>query len=565
MPGLELVGPIAGRAQVGASDPKTANMETEGLFVAGDASAMNAYSGADLGWRWLVRGQGPLARSVQGFPPGPHGPTFGYFVDEAKARAYYQALRAHALASTPNLVPRDTRAEHALNVPSAWSESLWQHQEEMYRLVCDRMADLQVYCRNTDCIGVMEAYPNGPPVVSYYSQNEVLYLAVARAPSGAVEHVVIVYSDRHQPSPIVPEGLPRAEWMKKFDQANLRFPSNTLVVQWGRLSGRQTLAGEDPQNPAASLAQKLQREPWVALPAPPDIAQRLGNVPAGYAIRLEPGNYSATYYELMDTPYGGFSFCAISREGAPSFMPVVVGNAGGIRHGGLTVEQYAMLSEERDAAILREGIFAPSLAEICKRYGVPVHGGTMYPTSGRIDEWELMIQGDAAFSSQWVVQRGIARMRLSGVEPTPEQIQAMAHQQEAVTAALERNHAQHEQGKAATRRAALHLIDFASGRSWQELSAELARIGQGLRPDWVLYEALVILRDPGEGGNPRFDKVDTRVTPLAMAHWHAMPEDERRTEASTPEKHAKAWIDDIYPNNDVKVPGFFGWLSRLTD
>jgi hypothetical protein len=565
MPGLELVGPIAGRPQTPSPDPVVAGMESQGLFVAGDASAMNAFSGSELGWRWLVRGQGPLGRNVQGFPPGPHGPTFGYFVDEAKARAYYQALRAHALASTPNLVPRDTRAERPLNVPNAWSESLWQHQEEVYRLVCDRMADLQVYCGNTDAIGVLESYPNGPPVVSYFSQNDVLYVAIARGPSGAAEHVVIVYSDRHQPEPLVSQGLPQSEWMKKFDQANLRFPSDILVVQWGRLGGRQTLAGEDPRNPAATLAQKLQGRAWVPLAAPPDVAPRLGGVPPGYAIRLEPGTYGLAYFELMDTPYGGFSFCAISREGAPSFMPVVVGNAGGIRHGGLSVEQYAMLSEERDAAILREGIFAPSLAEICKRYGVPVQGGTMYPTSGRIDGWELMIQGDAAFSAQWVVQRGIARMRLSGVEPTQEQIQAMAQQQAAVTTALEQNHAKHEAGKAATRRAALHVIDVAPGRSWQEVSAEVARVGQGLRPDWVLYEALVILRDPGEGGNPRFDRVDQRVTPIAMAHWHAMPQDEKGTEEPTAEKHAKAWISDIYPNNDLQVPGFFGWLSKLMD
>lgn len=563
MPGLELVGPIAGCVQVPSSDPTTESMESAGLFVAGDASVMRGFSGADLGWRWLCRAQGPLVKRVPGWPPGPSGPTHGYFPTEEQARSYYAALRQHALASTPGLQAQDTRAATPLNVPSGYAESFWQNGQEVLRLVYDRMRDLQVFLTNTNCIGIMDVAPGGPPVVSYSSQNQVLYLAIARGASGGAEHVVVVFSDQHQPNPTIPEGLPRAEWMRKFDKGGLHFPTNVLVVQWGRLSGAQTLAAEDAQNPAASLAHRLQAQPVVPLAAPGDVAPRLGNVPAAYAVRLEPGTYTTTYYELMDTPHGGFSCCAISREGAPSFMPAVLGNAGGIRHGGLSVEQYAMLSEERDAVIMREGPMSPSLGALCAKYGIPVSGN--YGTSGRIHEWELMIQGDPSFSAQWVMHRGVARMRLQGIEPTPEQIQAMGQQQQVVSAALEQHGKRHEEKVAARRRAALHAIEFSAGRTWEDVLAELKRVAPEISASWILHESLDILRNPGEQGNPSFQQVDQRVEPLAKAHWHSMDADERRTEAATPEKHAKEKVQDIYPRNGLKAPGFFAWLSRLSD
>lgn len=565
MPGLELIGPIAGCTQTPSPDPNVARMESAGLFVAGDATTMRAYSGTDLGWRWVCRGQGPLIKRVQGWPEGPDGGTAGYFRTEEEARQYYGRLRQHAMAAVPHAQVQDTRANFPLHAPTAYAESFWDGGQEVMRLLYDHMPDLSVFLANTDCIGVMDAYPGGPPIVSYSSQNQVLYLAVARAPSGAVEHVVIVFSDAHQPTPTITDGLPRAEWMKKFDKAGLVFPSNVLVVQWGRLSGKETLAHEDAQNPAASIAARMQGAPVIPLAAPPAVAQRLGNVPAAYAIRLEPGRYSSTYFELMDTPHGGFSCCAISREGAPPFMPAVLGNAGGIRHGGLTVEQYAMLSEERDAVMMREGPMSPSLGALCQKYGVQQESGMRSMLNGRINGWELMIQGDPSFSAQWVIHRGVARMRLQGIEPTPEQIAAMGQQQAQLTASIEANHQKHVDGKAAQRQAALHVIGFALGKSWEEVTAEAKRVGPNVRLDWILYDALKILENPGEDGNPKFDQVDKRLDGIAKAHWHSMDEHDRRTEKPTAEKYAAEKVQDIYPKNGLKAPGFFAWLGRLGD
>jgi len=563
MPGLELIGPIAGCPRVISQDPVVAGVEETGLFVAGDAGAIRAYSGMDLGWRWLVRGQGPLVKKVAGWPLSPRGATFDYFPDEQSARAYYAALRQHAFATTPRLVPQDTRQNFPLNVPSAYAESLWVDGQEAMRLIIDRMADLQVFRGNTQCIGLFEATPRGAPLVSYFTQNDVLYLAVARGATGGAEHVVIVFSDEHKPEPIIPEGLPRAEWMTKFNRAGLQFPSNLLVVQWGRLSGTEVLAAEDQQNPAGSLSAKMQGRVAMPIASPPAIAERLGNVPAAYAVRLEPGSYTATYYELMGTPYGGFSCCAISREGAPSFLPVVVGNAGGIVHGGLTVEQYAMLSVERDNLVMREGptaVFGPNLAAVCQKYGVPFEPGGR---AGRISGWELMIQGDAAFSAQWAIQRGIATMRLQGQEPNQAQIQAMAQQQQAVTDQLEKHAERRKNLNQQIEEAAVGVIGFALGQTPEAVLAEARRLAPDAKPADVFFRALRILRTPGEKGLPKFDAVDKRLDPLVRARWLVLDEGDRKFEGGTVEKYIKSEIDDIYPKNGLKVPGFFGFLGRL--
>ncbi len=584
MPGLELIGPIAGTVQVPSSDPAVEAQESMGLFVAGDASTIRSYSGAELGWRWLARAQGPLVKNVKGWPEGPEGGTVGYFRTEEEARAYYSALRQHALTSTPGLVAQDTRQNFPLNVPTAYAESFWQYGSEVLRLIYDRMADMQVYARNTDAIAVFDASPRSAPapdggahpskIVSYYSQNQVLYLAVARGASGGAEHVVIVFSDQHKPHPVIPDGLPRAEWMRTLvsgpadasgERAKLQlaFPSNVLVVQWGRLSGLDLLAQEDRTNPLSTLLPRLQSAVAVPLAAPQGIAPRLGGVPAGYAIRLEPGAYTVTYYELMGTPTGGYSCCAISREGAPSFMPAVLGNAGGIIHGGLTVEQYAMLSVERDNLFMRQGPLAlasPDMIALCQKYGLAWEPSGR---AGRVDGWELMIQGDASFSAQWALQRGIATMRLQGVEPTREQIDAMGKQQLAATAAVEAHHKNFVAKRKSTREAALEIIAFALGKTPDKVVAECRRIAADLRPDDVLFDTMRILRKPGKDGNPKFDNVDKRLDVLVKARWSAMDEEKRRFEGGTVEKFLKSEMDDIYPPNDLKLPGLMGWLSRI--
>lgn len=268
----------------------------------------------------------------------------------------------------------------------------------------------------------------------------------------------------------------------------------------------------------------------------------------------------------MGTATGGYSCCAISRDGAPSFMPAVLGNAGGIVHGGLTVEQYAMLSVERDNFIMQNGgmaVMSPGMGQICAKYGVPFTPSGM---AGRIQGWELMIQGDASFSAQWAMHRGVATMRLQGIEPTPEQIAAMGQQQQAVTASLEANHKRHVDKKAAARQAALAIIQFSFGQTPEAVVAECQRIEPNVSPNDILFETMRILRKPNENGNPRFDGVDKRLDVLVKARWSVMDEDGRKFEGGKDrkmEKFLRSEMDDIYPPNDLKLPGLFGWLGRL--
>ena len=432
MPGLELIGPIAGKAQQPASDPASAAPESFGLFVVGDAITIRHYSGAYPGWRWTCRAEGPLTRSVTTWPTGD---TAGIFDSREAAEAFYGAIRRHAFSVAPGLTARDGRAEMPLNDASCHAERFWLNGQEQMSLFYDHLTDLQLTLRHTDAIWQYDAHPSSPEagsLATYHAQNDVLYLAVARAASGAAEHLVLVFSDRHAPRPTIPEGLPRAEWIKAYEQSSLSFPSGIAVVQWGRLSGAEAEWQEDPQDPARTLAQRLGQGIAAPLPPPPSVAPRLGNVPAAYAVRMEPGTYAATYYELETAEHGRFSCCAISRAGAPAFLPAVVGNAGGMVYGGLTMEQYAMLSVERDTLLARLGPGAassPEMAQLCQKYRQARSPGPEAVGAARVAEWDTMIERDPAFSAQWAVQVGVARMRLGGIEPTPEQIAAMAQQQ----------------------------------------------------------------------------------------------------------------------------------------
>jgi hypothetical protein len=556
---LLLLGKIAGKMATDSPDPKVAKWERFGFFVAADASAMRDFSGAVPGWRWIGRGAGDLMDQVGGWPKAPDGSTSYNFSSEEQARAYYGALRQHAFASVPGLQAQDTRQSSNLNVPSAYSETLWLNGQEVFYLIYDRIEDMQALAMETDEIGIHAASPPRPnaptpPIVTYKSESDVHYVAVARGPNGAADHVLIVLSDEHAPVPTITDGLPRAEWMSKFEGAGVQFPSNVLVVQWGRFAGTDVLAQEDPQNPAASLAAKIGGNIGVPLQVSHEATARMGGVPAAYAIRMEPGSYSVHYYELHTDQHGSFSCCAISRDGAESFMPVTVGNAGGMKFGGLGVEQYAMLSVERDNLLAQMGpqaVNSQEMAAICQRYGIPFSGGGM---AGRINEWEQYIQGDPAFSAQWATQRSMATMKLQGHQPSEANVAALAQHQQAVQGQLQ----QHANQLDAIRDAAIQLIVHGAGRTPQDLMMMVQQHFSQFKPEDLFYKALRILRDPDEFG--RFDTVQAVVEPLARCHYHVMSPDDQRFNGSA-DKYFKEEREAIFSSYGIEVPaGFFGKL-----
>lgn len=555
---VELIGAIAGCVETPSSDPNAKKLEQFGLFVAADPLAIRHYSGGQLGWRWLARGAGELVDEIGGWPLAPNGDTSDYFATGEQAHAYYAALRQHAFASVPSLQAQDTRQGMGLNAPHAYSETLWNEGREVFYLIYDHMEDMVALGNETDCIGIFPAGPPDPqqpalPIITYKTRSDRLYLAARRGASGGAEHVLIVLSDAQAPRPTIPEGLPRAEWMSKYEHAALRFNGDILVVQWGRFSGAEVLGAEHGNDPIATLKAKLGNQLAVALTPEHEASQRLGSVPAAYAVRMEPGSYNLNYYELHTKQHGSFLFCAVSRDGAESFMPEAVGNAGGVILAGLSIEQYAMLSVERDDLVMQLGpqaIYSPQMEALCTKYGVAYNRDG---TAGRVYEWEHYLTNDPAFSAQWSVQLGIARMRLQGQEPNEQQIAAIAQQQSVVQNALEQNAQQLD----AIRDAAIQVIRSAASRTPEDVTGMVQQWYPQLGVETVLHKTLRILREPDEFG--RFDNAGACVEPLARAHFRSMSPEDQRFEGSE-DKYFKGEREVIYSAYDIEVPGL---LSKL--
>src|SRR5580692_2666062 len=120
MPGLELIGTIAGAPKTPSSSELERGFEELGMFILGDIADARAYSGPDLGSRWLCR----LAGFGLELPiDWPDGITWKFWATEGEARSMYARLRQHIHDRFPGVEARDARAEIGLNVPSAVAES----------------------------------------------------------------------------------------------------------------------------------------------------------------------------------------------------------------------------------------------------------------------------------------------------------------------------------------------------------------------------------------------------------------------------------------------------------
>jgi hypothetical protein len=578
MPGLELLGAIAGAARLEARDEIERGFEEHGLFVLGDARDVAHYSGPEPGARWLCRIEGPLLEIIGDWPT-PGRETWRYHPTEEAARAMFDLLRAHAFQRLPGLEAHDCRHDMPLNAPTARAEVLVQNGTAVFRLFYDRMADLQVAVRQTNCVRRFAAHPaheSGPALLSYYSQNDRLYLAIARGASGAAEHVVIVYSPKHEPQPVISQGMPRAEKIGKHTKKPIAVPSGFLVAFWGRVPGPRVMLPTQGHDPAPLLHQYLGDRVAAALSSNvPGLDDRLGDAAAAYAIRVEPGEYEASYHELDPSADGGYSFLSLSRVGAAPYQPLLPGNAGGRKIGGMDLEQYAMMQLEREAILGRLGHGAgQALAELCRKYGQPVAcdptGAVNLGYAARITDWDLAIQGNASLSAQWVAARTVAQMRLSGQEPTPEQLAQIGAHQNAVQSSL---------AQAATSKAGADKQLFDGSCQIIELARttqppQLVEAARGIfvietqragTPAYGFYKAIEMLKQPEYKGNPRFASVDQVAGRLAEAHWLAMKEEDRKFEGGNVKSYVRQVIADVYEKNGLPVPGVGGFLSRMLD
>lgn len=309
------MGTLSGAPAHPVSDPVVRAQESCGLFIAGDASVLRHYSGTEPGSRWLFSADGAL---IDQLPDWPAARGAQLLATEQEARALYGHLRAHALAARPALVPQDTRHTFALKAEGAHAESFWLDQQDVLRLFFDRVSDQQAMHLLTDRVATFPSGHDDSPLMTYATVSARLYLAVARGPSGAADHVALVHSEDAKPEPTITGGLSGA--VRHLQRGGIQLPTGILVVQWGRFSGSDVLRYADAAAPETWLRPQLSSTVTAPIKIGNVAAGRLG-APGAYAVRMEPGTYELAHYELSTARYGRFTCCAVSREGAPSFTP----------------------------------------------------------------------------------------------------------------------------------------------------------------------------------------------------------------------------------------------------
>lgn len=574
MAGLTLIGPIANTSKVPAPTELEQLAESEGVFVAGDARDIALWSGNDLGSRWLCRAQGPAVELLRDWPT-PGNETWRYHASRDAAVQMYETLKAHLSTRFPGVQAYDGRDVVPLNVPEGMAERFFQNgTNEVMRLFVDRMTDLQIAVRNTEGIRRFNADPareEGPFLVTYYTASDVCYLAIATGASGAAEHVAIVYSPRHEPEPAISQGMPRAESRKK--SSFFRLDSGFLVAGWARASGRELLAPAGGGDPAPAFHHYLGAR--VAAPLStnvPGLDARMA-APGAWVVRVEPGEWQALYYELDAHVGEGYSFLCLSRKDAAPFQPYVPGNAGGRTIGGLTLEQYAMLTAERERTLMTQGPNAEAaLVELCRRWNQPIPGGPggVLGYAARIVDWDLAIQGDAKLSAEFVAQKTIAGYRMQGIEPTPEMLAQIRSQadftQQQLAQAASNNKATADELFEGSKK----LIEAARNLQPPQLVEEAKKLfprtsANDGTPAYGFYKAIAMLKRPNEDGNPKFFNVEQVTEKLAKAHWLCMKEEDRKFEGNNEKKYVKEVIADVYEPNGLQVPGVGGFFSKLID
>jgi hypothetical protein len=574
MPGLELLGTIAGAPNTPSPNELERGFEEYGMFIAGDASDVRAYSGPDVGSRWLCR----LAGMGLELPVDwPDGITWKFWATEEEARGMYAKLRQHMQLRFPGIEGHDCRSEIPLNAPTAIAEAFLQNGGELFRMFVDRMADLQISVRHTDVLRRFACYPtapDGPAFINYFTQNDVLYVAVARAPSGAAQHIVVVFSPKHEPQPVISQGMPRAEREKKKTTKAISLRTGIAILFWARVPGASIAAPAGPNDLAAMLHTYLGNR--IAAPLQsnvPGLDARL-SAPAAWAIRVEPGDWQAHYYMLDASAGEGYSFMALSKVGAPDFQPATLGNAGGRLIDGLTLEQYAMLAVQRDQILMQyQHNSGPALAALAQNFGLPVPTNALGVDIGyaaRSLEWEKTINGDPALTAQFVAQRTIAGMRMSGVEPNEQVIAQAAAGAQQIQSQLKAAGQAHADATKEISDGAPKIIEFARGK----VPAQIVEAARGIfpletrkagTPAYALGRAIVILKQPGYKGNPKFANVDQLTEALARAHFQSMKPEDQKFEGGNEDKYAKSVVAEVYEANGLKVPGVGGFLSRFVD
>jgi hypothetical protein len=214
------------------------------------------------------------------------------------------------------------------------------------------------------------------------------------------------------------------------------------------------------------------------------------------------------------------------------------------------------------------GNAGPALAALCQRYGQDVPeapgGGVNLGYAARVTEWDLAIQGNSALSAQWVSQLGLARMKLQGVQVSPEQLAQMAQQQQVVQQQLQQHAQAHADATKQVSQGANQVIELARTAPKEQLVSTAQRLAPNGRASDVLYEAVRILKNPDTKGAPRYGFVDLVAEKVVSAHWASMSPEDQKFEGGKEKSYVKEQVAEIYEANGLEAPNK-GFFSKLID
>ncbi len=164
-----------------------------------------------------------------------------------------------------------------------------------------------------------------------------------------------------------------------------------------------------------------------------------------------------------------------------------------------------------------------------------------------------------------MAQQTVATLRLNGQNPTEEQIQHIAQQQQQVQTQLAAAGKAHGDAKKELFEGSCKIIEMSRTLTPPQIvdAAKTIFTQQG-NLGYAFDRTIWMLTQPGYQNNPRFQNVDQVAEKIARAHYACMsPADQKQ--AGKEDKYVKEVIANVYEKNGLPVPGAGGFLSRLLD
>lgn len=587
---LTLLGPIQNfMPERDPNDEAGSEAESEGPFILADARDALRWGGLRATGRWKTKLLGQLAELPIQLPF--RGAR--YAETQKEALENYANLRAAIEAAMPDapIVPYDdTPSTDGSRVDAILATGdNGEPGGPVGILLCAEVNDYDFAMDMVRGLACLKAGNyDGPKVVAYRPPPPGCLVAVGNGQNGAADHIVIAFCPGGAPADddvkaYLESGLPGAAPDGNHTDITIDVTSGVLVAFWSRLAGGELLGWTEGQDPAKALSDWLGDN--TSAPLPPGVPGMLerGGQRCGWVFRVNPGKWTARYWYVDTADGAGLSCCAFSRDGVPSFQPLMHnGGANGLRIAGITLEDYAELSAERDRLYMRAstastglgamaalvgnvsgfGAAQGELDALCDRFGVP---HAPYGMAGRITEWDQTIQGDANLSAEFAAFYSIANAKLDGIDPSTINTDAVAAQARANADFVSKNAKKHEQSNEAT--TAGHYGLFEVARKFppdQVLRAAREKAYAHLSEDdlaWAFDRAAGHLKLHATGAK-KIDKPVEVCASFFSAMYDVMPANEK---PSSKAKFIKQETDEVKEAYGLSDPGLFGWVTGMID